>query len=275
MRFDSGFPPGKPRAAKGGIKARSKRGAFATRWWAKRWIAALESLSAGARLQRGRKYARDGQVLDIAIAPGIVTAHVQGSLPEPYRVTIRVAMLPPAVWFAIASRIAAEARFTAALLSGEMPHDIDTVFLASGASLFPATLRELRTECSCPDLNNPCKHIAATYYLLGEEFDRDPFLLFVLRGSTKEQLFAELRRDDIGPPPKAEVPLPKDLTAFWGAESTVESAAHESVPPRAHTRALPAFPFWRGAEPLDTLLARVDTLAVEQAIAILADAADR
>jgi len=53
-------------------------------------------------------------------------------------------------------------------------------------SLFPQKQRDLKTNCSCPDWSNPCKHIAAVYYLLGEEFDRDPFLIFRLRGIARE-----------------------------------------------------------------------------------------
>src|SRR6266404_4194850 len=68
------------------------------------------------------------------------------------------------------------------LLGGEMPHEIEDVFRSAGVSLFPEKRNDLTTECSCPDPVNPCKHIAAVYYLLGEEFDRDPFLIFQLRG---------------------------------------------------------------------------------------------
>ena len=63
-----------------------------------------------------------------------------------------------------------------------MPQDIEEVFHQAGLSLFPERSRDLETDCSCPDWSNPCKHIAAVYYLLGEEFDRDPFLIFKLRG---------------------------------------------------------------------------------------------
>ena len=49
------------------------------------------------------------------------------------------------------------------------------------------------TDCSCPDWSNPCKHIAAVYYLLAEQFDCDPFLIFKLRGRTKEQIIEALR----------------------------------------------------------------------------------
>jgi len=82
-----------PIAVKGGIKSRSKRGAFTTNWWARRWIAVLEALNLGGRLQRGRRYARKGQVLDIAIEPGAVRAEVQGSRPKPYTIGIGVAQL--------------------------------------------------------------------------------------------------------------------------------------------------------------------------------------
>ena len=70
--------------AKGGIKAQSKRGEFGASWWAKRWIAVLESFDIGTRLGRGRSYARKGQVLSIDIATGLVKAKVQGSFPKPW-----------------------------------------------------------------------------------------------------------------------------------------------------------------------------------------------
>src|SRR4028119_83095 len=86
-------PPAKRIAVEDGIKARSKRGAFATKWWAQRWLAVLGGVNLGARLQRGRTYARGGQVLGIDIAPGRVGARVQGSRPDPYAVTISVSPL--------------------------------------------------------------------------------------------------------------------------------------------------------------------------------------
>jgi uncharacterized Zn finger protein len=276
MRFGERFwPESKPRKAKGGIKARSQRGAFGTRWWAKRWIAVLEGLMSGARLQRGRRYARAGQVLDLEIAPGLVTASVQGSRARPYRVTIRVATLGKPAWRKIAMHIAGEARFAAALLAGEMPADIEEAFLAVEASLFPTSLRELHTDCSCPDWANPCKHVAATYYLLREEFDRDPFLLFALRGSTKRAILAELH--DVATPspayPTEPEALPMALDAFWqGAPVADAPAVGRPTAAKARQRTLPPFPFWRGTEPLEATLARIDDAAVAAALALLADA---
>lgn len=177
------FPPSRPREAKGGIKTQSKRGTFGESWWAKRWIAVLESFNIGARLGRGRAYARSGQVLSIDISKGTVLARVQGSRPKPYEITIKVKALSIADWKTLAKALSRQAIFAAKLLAGEMPQDIEKVFKDVDLSLFPSKLKDLGTDCSCPDWSNPCKHIAAVYYLLGEEFDRDPFLLFTLRGS--------------------------------------------------------------------------------------------
>lgn len=251
------FPRSRPRAAKGGIKAQSKRGQFGESWWAKRWIAVLESFNIGARLGRGRSYARGGQVLSIEVAKGEVTARVQGSRPQPYAIAIRVKELSDKDWGKIVQALAGQALFAAKLLAGEMPQDIETVFEETGLSLFPEKHGDLKTSCSCPDYSNPCKHIAAVYYLLGEEFDRDPFLLFRLRGLDREPLIARLN-EGAAPRPEAVPaveapapgePLPADITAFWPAGGLPDDLFGEvRVPPvsAAWPKRLGSFPFWRG-----------------------------
>lgn len=262
------FPPSRPREAKGGIKAQSKRGTFGETWWAKRWITVLESFNIGARLDRGRSYARRGQVLSIAIDKGTVKAKVQGSRPSPYQVAIKLKVLAAAEWQKLAAVLSQQALFTAKLLAGEMPQDIETVFTDAGLSLFPAQLQDLETECSCPDWSNPCKHIAAVYYLLGEEFDRDPFLIFTLRGKKREDLVKLLdsgmqtAQRRVKPPhsvlhnPPSEPSLPSEPLAasvsdFWDGSSLPDDLFGEvRIPPApaALCRRLGNFPFWRGAE---------------------------
>src|SRR5436305_940351 len=92
------YPPSRPRAAKGGIRAQSQRGGFGASWWAHRWIAILEGFNLGSRLQRGRSYARSGQVLSIEIGSGSVAADVQGSRPRPYHVRIEVKPISKGDW---------------------------------------------------------------------------------------------------------------------------------------------------------------------------------
>ena len=84
-------PPSRPRAVDGGLKARSTRGAIAQTWWSQRFVEVLEDIGMGSRLQRGRNYARSGQVISLDVGPGLVTAQVQGSRARPYRVRIGIA----------------------------------------------------------------------------------------------------------------------------------------------------------------------------------------
>ena len=258
------FPRSRPRAARGGIKAQSKRGGFGESWWAKRWIAVLESFQIGARLQRGRSYARRGQVLSIHVGKGKVEAKVQGSRPTPYAVSIQVKALSGAEWGRVIQALAGQAVFTAKLLAGEMPQEIEKVFQDAGLSLFPQKLGDLKTSCSCPDYSNPCKHIAAVYYLLGEEFDRDPFLLFRLRGLERDELMARLPAAqapaaepgegvavaETAPAPPGEG-LPADPRGFWSVGDLPEDGLGDvAVPPAsaAWPKRLGNFPFWRGGE---------------------------
>jgi uncharacterized Zn finger protein len=282
---------------KGGIKAQTKRGGFGESWWAKRWIAVLESFDIGSRLGRGRSYARKGQVLSIDIAAGVVRAKVQGSSPKPYQVTIKVKPLPDSDWKKLAAALASQAIFAAKLLAGEMPQEIEKAFAAIGLSLFPEKLRDLETDCSCPDWSNPCKHVAAVYYLLGEEFDRDPFLIFRLRGMSREAFLGSLghlgqtkrttkkqANIEIPAPPETEYaqtgrrgkrvdatrgsvtaapqpdPLVPDAASFWGDVALPEDLfGAVSQPPvvAALPRRLGNFPFWRGSQSFTEVVEQV------------------
>jgi uncharacterized Zn finger protein len=254
------YRPSRPRAAKGGIKAQSKRGQFGESWWAQRWIRVLESFNIGARLNRGRSYARSGQVLSIDIEKGTVKARVQGSRPTPYAVTIQVKVLSQAEWKKLIQALSRQALFVAKLLGGEMPQDIEQVFKEAGLSLFPEKLRDLTTKCSCPDTSNPCKHIAAVYYLLGEEFDRDPFLLFRLRGLSRDELLQELGAvagQGASPQTAADAatprgePLPAAPETFWSGGNLAGDLFGDIQPPpvsAAWPKRLGSFPFWRGEQ---------------------------
>ena len=187
------YEPAAPIEVEGGVRARSKRGAIGEQWWSQRFIAALESYGMSGRLQRGRSYARRGQVLAFHLTAGEVTARVQGSRPRPYEVSIMVRVLTPDQWRAVEARLASQALFRARLLAGEMPAEIEEVFASCGTPLFPAAPRDLDMECSCPDWEVPCKHLAAVCYVLAEAFDDDPFAMLAWRGQPRDELLAALR----------------------------------------------------------------------------------
>lgn len=221
------YPPSKPRAVEGGITARSKRGAIAQHWWSERFVSVLEGMGMGSRLQRGRTYARKGQVISLDIDPGSVTAQVQGSRARPYRVRIGVGAFGKAEWAQVEQELAGNAWYLAKLLAGEMPDDIEDVFTRIGLSLFPASASDLSLDCSCPDWGVPCKHLAATFYLLAESFDEDPFRILAWRGRTREDLLDNLHaaRTDTprgtGDAAPASPPLESCLDSFFVAQGTV------------------------------------------------------
>ena len=156
-------------------------------------MSALDGFGWTVRLARGRAYARTGRVLDIEIAPGVVRAHVDGSPGRPYRVEIAVEPFPDAVWDRVIGSLARQAIYVAKMLAGDLPAEIVHLCEIAEAPLFPDHPDEITMRCSCPEWAVPCKHVAAVHYALAAELDRDPFLLFRLRGKTREELTRALR----------------------------------------------------------------------------------
>jgi uncharacterized Zn finger protein len=266
---------GPRRQAKDGIRARSTRGEIGETWWSQRFIAALKEVADAGRLTRGRSYARSGQVMDLRVQPGLVTARVQGSRPSPYGVRLGLVPFTDAEWARAEAALADQALFLAALLAGEMPRDVEQAFAAAGLSLFPSRRAELRSECSCPDPVNPCKHVAATYYILAEAFDADPFLVLSWRGRARDDLLARLRElraaqpvedeaaeedDPVDTGPEAasspaEVVAPAD---FWRAGAEMASltfSPHAPAVPDAVLRQLGPLPPEAGGPDADRALA--------------------
>ena len=189
----------KPLSTRGGIKSRVNRGRFhGSNWWSKRWIEILEGSIDSARLARGRSYARRGQVVDIEIEPGLVTASVQGTRKKPYQIRLGFEVLSEEAKDLLLFRFRERSSFAAILLAGEMPEEMEKVFKEAGLGLFPNKSSLRRYKCSCPDDAVPCKHIIAVLLLLAEVFDDDPFLLLKLRGVNREALINLLTLETSG-----------------------------------------------------------------------------
>ncbi|MCY3630998.1 MAG: SWIM zinc finger family protein [Bacteroidota bacterium] len=262
------FPPSRPRAVKGGIKAQSKRGRFGQTWWGCRWIDTLESYSIGARLGRGKSYARSGQVISIDIKEGEVRSAVQGSRGSPYSLAIHLRIYKPEYWERLAKSLREQPFYVARLLAGEIPGGFEAIMEEHGMPLFPQRRNDLLMKCSCPDWSNPCKHLAAVIYLLAEEFDRDPFLLFKLRGITREELLSEITgtmaetekdADEEVETIQVSTPLTPD-NHFW-EEGPLPDDFYGVVRippvPAALPKRLGKFPFWRAEIRLSDVLESV------------------
>jgi uncharacterized Zn finger protein len=209
----------------------------ASTWWATRFLASIEAAAGRGRLSRGLEYARGGRVDELAVEPGHASAQVQGSRPTPYRVALRLAHFDDAIWARAIAGLGAGAGATAALAAGMLPEDAEDAF--AGASLFPSQEERVATACTCPDATRPCKHAAALIYALAARFDRDPFILFSLRGKGREELLGELRvarkraAARGGAPVLAGPAAPSDrLVAALAAELPADPASFWSDPPR-------------------------------------------
>ena len=150
-------------------------------WWGVAWCENLERYADYAsRIERGRRYVRNGSVIDLQISRGKVTARVQGTRKAPYKIEIRISPLSEEKCQAIMDRCGRKLESLDALLSGSFPEDMKDLFFEEGG-LFP-TPAEISLNCSCPDWALMCKHVAAALYGIGARFDRDPLLFFELRG---------------------------------------------------------------------------------------------
>ena len=247
MPIDKGgrfFEASRPIGVDGGLAVRAQRGKIGEQWWSRRFVDVLESVCDGGRLARGRAYARKGQVMDFALRPGRVTARVQGSRPQPYEVTIEIAAFDEAQWTAVTEALGAQALYRAALLAGEMPHEIVELFAAHELPLFPD---RLDIRCSCPDWGVPCKHGSAVLYVLAEAFDDDPFLVLAWRGRDRDRLLDALRGtpepiEAIDPLAVDDEPLESRLADYYSPAISLsrlrERPSRLATPPELLLRAL-------------------------------------
>ena len=186
---------------------------FSRTWWGKNFIAAIEKIVDSGRLSRGRSYARGNKVKSFTIKGGTVDAKVRGSVnpyfgvyKEPlYSTQIKFEQISRSKWNAVIAVIASKASLISRLLLNEIPDNIEDSFRLLDVNLLPRSRKDFKTSCSCPDYSNPCKHIAGVHYLLAAQLDDDPFLLFELRGISREDLKAELAKSPLGQALSAEM----------------------------------------------------------------------
>jgi uncharacterized Zn finger protein len=160
----------------------ASRTPYGRTWWGAQWLQALTQIDHENRLPRGRTYANRGAVLDLDIQDGRVRARVQGSRARPYDIDLEVPATPAADAARLVKCLAADAGLIGRLLNRELDPAVLQEARRLSIPVFPARWSDLKMRCSCPDWAVPCKHLAAVIYLLSQEIDGDPFLVFSLRG---------------------------------------------------------------------------------------------
>jgi len=265
--------PDTPRRVRHGIKFRRKEGLQGLPWFAQAFVSAIESRAGlGARVM-GMEYALSGQAASFSLDSGVVEALVQGRAPRPYAVKLTLPHLSQEQWVEVVQAMVREALFSARLLVGEVPEEIEEPFAACHTTLLPVSPDELEVECNCGE-TLPCKHAVAVSYLLAERLEVDPLALFALRGLHGPLLLERLQeartvhttgvshshQSPQLPAHKAQLPpLEACMDDFWRPGRKLaefeQLAAHTHVP-HALLRRLGASPLG-GKFPLVGLLASV------------------
>ncbi len=272
MRYYSYQPNG------GGIPAISKRGSFGQGWLARRWVELVERLETNARVIQGRAAARGELVKRIHIAPGTIIGVVQDSpySYHAYTVEITIPLLTPEAQKRLLNAIRRYPLIAAQIITGQVPPEIEVIGEKANAPLLPYSVSDVQVQCPCYEWLDWCKHAAAVHFLVGEEFDRDPLLIWVLRGLARRELIAQISGEAglSAPPATALLPeaLPTDPAAFWrGKPARAEKWGVTSTLPSREwpLQHLGAFPFWSGLRSLREVLEAFYPAAAEQGREIL------
>lgn len=159
--------------------------------WGERWLAAASG-AGRARIEKGRALVAEGALTALSVKPGLVEAEVRDRGRSLLSLRLRVRPLNERVFESALKAFAERARTAAELLSGSLPEEADAVFAAAGGALLPTSSNDVSVTCPCGD-GASCRHSAAVHVALAERFDRDPFLLLLLRGKGREEILVRLR----------------------------------------------------------------------------------
>lgn len=265
----------RPRRVTSGVKLRGKDGPELSTWIGARWMRIIEESAPAESIALGLRYAADGQTRALDLDTGCVSALVQGRAYRAYRTSIETPRLTEEQWGRVVEAIAEHGAIAARLLAGDLPKNIEDVFIPLGLRLFPGAEDELKTECACEHASPWCKHACCAALIVAERLEDDPFLIFELRGLSPVDLRDRLRQrrtaaaaplgaapayaprpatatDDLTPPLEACV------DEFWKAGESLSRIETSLAPPKvshALLRRLGPSPFEHARFPLVGLLA--------------------
>ncbi len=153
---------------------------FCHTWWGEKWLQALDNIDFSNRLPRGQRYARNGSVDKIEIDGSSIDARVKGTRPRPYKVSLKLWKFTQKEKKAITRLITDSPYYLSQLEARILPSELYDDLVKMGIKVFPETWKDLSMKCSCPDWAVPCKHLAAVVYIIANEIDKNPFIVFSL-----------------------------------------------------------------------------------------------
>ena len=151
-------------------------------WWGEKWLDALKGVYYTNRIDRGKTYANTGRVYDILINDNLALAKVRGNYKSFYNVSVEFKQFSQTEKNIIIRTVYENPSIMSALLNRRLPEEVHELLKDEGVDVFPSSHKDMNTHCNCPDYATICKHIAGLVYMIALEIDKDPFLIFKLRG---------------------------------------------------------------------------------------------
>ncbi|MEO8586400.1 MAG: hypothetical protein ABI584_09595 [Acidobacteriota bacterium] len=162
--------------------------------WAFRFLARLAALGWEDALVEGRAVALSNAVTSLEIGRTGARADIKATDGHLEETSLSLLPLGTVAKRRVLKAMAARARFAADLLAGRLPEDVEGAFQGTGRALLPVDAGEVVFRCSCAEVSGPCAHAGALAVLLGDRLLDDPFLVFLLRGVSREELLDGLQR---------------------------------------------------------------------------------
>lgn len=278
-----------PRRVRGGVKFKLKAGELPRSWVTQRLLRVAEQGAPSDVYKDGLEYARLGQTKRLTIEDTLCEGIIQGRSDRPYTTLLSLDQFDAESQERVVAAMADQVRYTAKLLAGELPSNIEDVFAPLGLKLFPAEPQDINPVCSCPDWTKQqpwCKHTVCLTALLAERLGDDPMVIFGLRGMPAQQLIDGLRQkravgvQGSGPAPVllqhvpgvSDIPSPPlddSIDSFWEVGRELRDLDTPIEPPTVNCvllRRLGPSPFPEGRFPLIGLMATCYQLIGEAAV---------
>ncbi len=153
---------------------------YGTTIWGAELLKVLERKTDSGRLRRGKTYANTGRVYDVSVKDSHIKAKVKGNYSPYYATSMDFTPFNKDEIATIKTILEENPLILASIMNGNLPETFLKHIYDAHISLF----KNFNMSCSCPDFwgRYACKHIAGLYYIAVSEMDKNPFILFSLRG---------------------------------------------------------------------------------------------
>lgn len=156
------------------------RAKYGTTLWGAEFLKAIERETDSGRLSRGKTYANTGKVYDVKLDAKKIEAKVKGNYKPFYATKMTFEQFTKGDKNFILKHIDENPLILADIMKSKLSPELLKFLKLNEINLFHG----FDMSCTCPDFYGSwaCKHIAGLYFMLVNEIDKNPFILFSLRG---------------------------------------------------------------------------------------------